>query len=526
MKKQTLVLICIGIVLLLPVLLPLFHPYISGTADGFAHKFRLVSFHTSINQGNIRPRWIGDLALGFGGPLFLFNYSLPYYIADIFYRIGFSIHSSGQLLLGFTLIASGITMFFLAKKLWGPWAGIIAAITYSYAPYHLLTVYSYEAWGEALAYVFPPLILCLFIIKKYKLVVIAWALFILTHNISSYIASPFIILFCFAYKKDISFIVKMFITSVFLTAFHWLPSIALTDTIKINELFQKEMGMRFAFFKPIVQQILTNITVLKTSHVAYYEFTVGLPILLALLASIPKLKKQLLIIACFITVIMALIFTDPVSDYVYNLRPLQFVLYPYRWLFVATFAGSLMSGFLFKKTTIPSFLFLAIVIICGLPFTKPSLDQFSFEKNFFEKPQLIAFALPTLKSMGSTEFLPKNMDMNFLFEKEQDYLNITHTFPAKFEGDAKITNTKIKQETLAATIDASKNTTITINTAFYPNWKATVDKEPTAITQDTFGRMQISVPKGNHLIQLRFGYSLIEKIGYAISILGLIWLIK
>ncbi len=208
---------------LLPAVVPIFKPYVSGTADGLGHRFRLVSFYNSLNQGIIRPRWAGEAALGYGAPTFLFNYPLPYYLASIFLMMGFSVNQSGQLLSALALLLSGLAMYILGKKLTGnKVAGLAGAIVYVYAPYHLLMTYLYDAWGEILAFVFPPIILYLilrlidffeydaqriqnsefriqnkkskfkilnskfqFLILNSTFLIFFWVLFILSHNVST-----------------------------------------------------------------------------------------------------------------------------------------------------------------------------------------------------------------------------------------------------------------------------------------------------------------------------------------------------
>src|SRR3989344_2027830 len=185
-------LIWISLILsLLFVILPLFKPYVSGTADGLGHRFRLVSFYKSLKEGNIRPRWASDAALGYGAPTFLFNYPLPYYLGSLFLFLGFSVDQAGQILSALSLFLSGLFMFLLGRKLFGNWGGIVAAILYTYTPYHLQMTYLYDAWGEELAFVFPPLILYLLKVKKNALLLtICWFLFILSHNVLVLMFTP------------------------------------------------------------------------------------------------------------------------------------------------------------------------------------------------------------------------------------------------------------------------------------------------------------------------------------------------
>ena len=50
------------------------------------------------------PRYVPDLSFGFGYPLFSFVYPLPFYIAETFHLIGFSLVNSVKLVLDFQFL--------------------------------------------------------------------------------------------------------------------------------------------------------------------------------------------------------------------------------------------------------------------------------------------------------------------------------------------------------------------------------------------------------------------------------------
>src|SRR3990170_1161394 len=224
-KKRILILV-LSTVILIPVMLPLFSPNVYGTADGLAHKFRLMSFTRSLTEGNLRVRWLSDQALNFGSPIFLFNYLLPYYVTSIFKLSGFDIRASVQIYQGLTLVMSFIFMFLLAEKLRGKTAGIIAAVVYTYAPYHLLTIYLYEGWGEMTAFVYPPLILYM----------------------------------------------NSFISASIISSFFTLPAIFLNNLTAYPSLISKEMGMRGSYYKSLEIQLMTSLETIKTGIAKYYDF--------------------------------------------------------------------------------------------------------------------------------------------------------------------------------------------------------------------------------------------------------------
>ena len=234
MSKSKIPAIILAVIVLIPVLLPLKSSYVRGTADGLAHRFRQVSFIKTIDEGNLRPRWIDTQALGFGVPLFLLNYLLPYYSVYAFVKAGFNLNSSVAIYQALTILLSFSFMYLFSSKLWGKMAGLCAAILYTYAPYHLLTIYIYEGWGELTAFVFPPLILFLFLKLKNTLsgmilISIAWLLLIISHNISFMIYTPIIFLTAAILTKfdfrSMGFYVLSFIQGIILSSFFLLPAL-------------------------------------------------------------------------------------------------------------------------------------------------------------------------------------------------------------------------------------------------------------------------------------------------------------
>ena len=135
-----------------------------NTRGGGDSPFLLVRLHqlvSNLSAGVFPARWMPDAAYGLGYPFFNFYASLPYYIAALFKLWGFGFVWSIKLtqLLGF--VAAAASMYLLAKRLFEREASaILAALAYTYAPYHLVNVYVRgDALSEFYAFVFYPLIL-------------------------------------------------------------------------------------------------------------------------------------------------------------------------------------------------------------------------------------------------------------------------------------------------------------------------------------------------------------------------------
>jgi len=84
---------------------------------------------------------------------------LPYALAEAFRLLGMSGSQAvkGVYALGFLL--SGLAMYALARRLFGPHGGLIAALVYTYLPYHLAVVYLRGAFAESVAFILFPLLL-------------------------------------------------------------------------------------------------------------------------------------------------------------------------------------------------------------------------------------------------------------------------------------------------------------------------------------------------------------------------------
>jgi len=84
---------------------------------------------------------------------------LPYYVAELFRWLGASGAEAIRWSYGLSFVLSAWAMYGWAKRLWGGRAALIAAVVYTYLPYHLAVVYVRGALAEAWAFVGFPLVL-------------------------------------------------------------------------------------------------------------------------------------------------------------------------------------------------------------------------------------------------------------------------------------------------------------------------------------------------------------------------------
>lgn len=567
------VILAIFLILFSPIAFSIFKPDVAGTADGLGHRFRLVSFVNSLSDGVLRPRWAGDAALGYGAPIFLFNYPLPYYIASIFVLAGSTINFAGQLLSFLSIFLSGIFMYLLARELFGKFGGITSAFAYTWVPYHLLMSNLYDAWGEVLAFAFPPLI-CYLMIKSidrrstanYLLLTISWFLFILSHNVSVLIFTPIILLFGFYILRwrlpVVINILMPFVAGIFLSAFFWLPAYFLQPEMAYPGFIISEGGLRSQFFKPLYAQISTAITVIRQGNAGYLDFTIGLPIVLAVVITFILMVRwiisflvhrkeiikgkgdkdlqggknllNILLLGLLIVLAISLYLTNKSSDWLWTfLAPLKYIVYPFRFLFLASFTGSLLTGYICRKHILIAVCFCLLAIWQGLPYLRPNIDIFPFGNKYFHLPQTVSRAPLTQKNMLIREFLPTQANYAFLIKEEEEFYRKYFAGESDYKiEEAKVLNgdgeiiemTRIAQES-TITIKGKSDMTIAFHRFNFPDWEAYIDGNKASLISDSVGRINIAVPAGSHSVKLRFGVSKVEQIALSVSLVGIIFII-
>lgn len=163
-KKRINLFVLLLIISVLPII-SIFRIGDYESGDFNIHIYRTMSFYDSLREGNLMPSWAGELNATYGNPLFIFNYSLPYYIISLFHFLGLSFISSMKIYLGLTLYLSGLFMYlWMRETLNSKLAAFASAIFYVFNPYHLIDVHFRATPGESAIFTLVPLQM-LFIVK-------------------------------------------------------------------------------------------------------------------------------------------------------------------------------------------------------------------------------------------------------------------------------------------------------------------------------------------------------------------------
>jgi hypothetical protein len=150
----------VTILLILPATAPLLQPgYHWGAHDARHSVYFLYQFDKVFQEGIWYPRWAPDFAFGYGYPFFNIYGPLSSYTGQLFHLAGLDIVTAVKAVFGTSIIFSGLAMYAFVRRLMGAPAGLIAALTYVYIPYHLFDLYVRAALAESVGFVFVPLTL-------------------------------------------------------------------------------------------------------------------------------------------------------------------------------------------------------------------------------------------------------------------------------------------------------------------------------------------------------------------------------
>ena len=153
--------------LTLPGLWPLLHDGLPARFDRGLHLMRLAWLDQHIRQGTLFPRWVPEMMLGRGYPLFNFYGAGVYYLSETLHLLGLNLYDASIATLVILALLAGYGIFLLTRDLFGEqdgkqatWASLVAAIAYVYAPYFLtVNIYQRGAIAEATAQALMPWVL-------------------------------------------------------------------------------------------------------------------------------------------------------------------------------------------------------------------------------------------------------------------------------------------------------------------------------------------------------------------------------
>jgi len=550
----------VGIILTLPVLI-LGLPFLSD--DAAFHTAWYTHFSAQLWSGDPYPRWLSGMNGGLGSPVFFFYPPVPYFLTSIL-RPLFRNDPQGWCQLGISasvaLIASGGFAYLWLKNHVDRASALAAAILYMAMPYHLAAdLYVRASFAEYWAFVWMPLILY----SSDRLhsgqmsalpgLAVGWALLIMTHlpTTLTFCVLPFCYVMFFTLRaerlKVLGLSLGALMLGIGLSAIYLVPALTTQQFVLLDRIstgyFSYENWFffaRFSLWEPdkIALALLAS-NMLGVASCAFLISRSGLD---------ARLKKMNVFWYCIVvgSIFMMTQLSKPVWLLVPIIRKIQF---PWRFNAVLTLATAALLALSIRSLNKRSSSWLrAMQIITGLfiavwipvtawkawsayPQTNPNRAVIEYRTEQLEQSRDAPEYRPRWnQSMASIDW-QKSVDEDLwdalMKEESETLLQRVGSSPGHppepmiVEGVGRAEITARKPREIDLHVEASDGVILNVPQFYYPYWKGYQSGEAAELTvtpSQPDGLISLSVPRGNHDIQLRLERGKPELIGQLISL--------
>lgn len=529
------------LILLLAVALmaaaPLWGPGIVNTRGGGDSPFLLQRVHqmaVNLQAGVFPVRWMPDAAYGLGYPFFSYYAALPYYLAGLLAVIGLDILTAIKITQTLGFLAAALAMYGWMRRLTArPWAAWLGAVAYTAAPFHLVNVYVRgDSLSEFYAFIFYPLILWALDLPEGRPlrrtgVALAYAGLLLTHNISAFIFTPFVLLYVLIRHRPDRQTLKdlgALGLGLLLSAWFWLPALGESNLAQLGTVTQGYFHYvnHFRALNLVQNCFLFDYSLSSPDRT---PFAMGLPqavgaalggvVLLVRLATArvgrpqgsPLQATAYLLLGLVISTLMITPLSKPLWDHLPLLPMVQF---PWRFLSVQALFAAAALGNVPGTSKVPGTLY--AVLLCGLILIAAVMlplhpDRLPIGPEDVTREHLLLYELFT-SNIGTTirheylyyEVIPRPYTSDAVVEPDAPPRAIPLD-GARLEA-IQVESTPTRQVWRVA----GEGGGIAFPLLYWPGWRASVDGEPVEVGPvEGSGYLALRVPPGEHTLILWLG---------------------
>jgi hypothetical protein len=494
-----------------------------GTVSGHDFPFHIASWMDVARQwhrGTIYPRWAELAHWGLGEPRFIFyppgSWMLGAGLGSLFpWKV------VPTFFVWLVLIGAGMSMFLLARESLARRQAVLAAVLFAANPYHLLLVYYRSDFAELLASAFFPLLPWGVMrltregwrgVPALSVVVGAIWLCNAPAAVIAVYSLGLLLIIAYAVERDRRFLIygsAAMAGGFGLAAFYILPAARERAWVQINQVLTD--GLRpeqnFLFTRENSQVVNTDFNI-KISCVI---------VLMAMLAAaaavyiwkskgVPRLHYVLLVALGATSLFMMI----PLSRPLWRLAPeLHFVQFPWRYAVPFAVAFAFLLGAAAAK-----FNKLAMLAVGAFVFAGPAAKI------------LLAVKRPSTWTKAEISQFQKKIDSGVGYRGTPEYLPNGAAVDALSENGGNGSGTASENLFLVSQshghysfpISSPQPRQITVRLFDYPTWQVNSDGlQPASKARDSEGRIVISVPSGEHIVQIFMRREWDTKLGVAIS---------
>lgn len=519
MKNKTLKYVFLIILSALITMLPMFlNEYTSGHDTKF-HVANIEGITEQIKEGN-SIKILGNMASNFGYGTGLFYPPLPHITASLINLVTNNTLISIKIVYFIGLLISGLTMFFLSKKLSDSnEIGLLSAIIYMVFPYHISNIYIRDAQNESLLFAFLPIIINgLYELfknnnrKKFYILFISGYVFsMLTHlTMMVYFSVIVIVFMIIKYKQTFKNIKPLIIASLFIlsiTSFFWMPLLE-QKLFGYYRVFQDGVMVQGTWGNGLNPFAYINLFVdWKNEKVKYFIDAVTLILLIITLINFKKIEnkfyKYILIFGIISFILSTVLF--PWDIFPKAFRIMQF---PWRFVSFVSISVSLISPLAissFQDKKIISIILSILIILLSQPLLHPFSDEkIDLQNGYYKEGEGF-----------QSEYMPVKLYDNIeYYENRKDgIINMTNNL-------ATINITKNEVPRLEFSVQTEGNVIIELPRIYYIGYtlKDTNNKEY-KLYENNNGFIQTEISSGKYILD--YTGTKVDKVCNIISIIGI-----
>jgi hypothetical protein len=514
--------ILIILLLTFPAIFSLLLPGLPPTHDGEYHVIRFYEFHKVLSDGTLYPRWAPDLNNGYGIPLFNFVYPLPNYIASILHYFGMNFINAFKINMLLASLIGAVFMYLWARQFFVRIAAIVASVFYTYTPYHFVDIYVRGSVGEVWALGLFPVYLWVFTrafqLKSMHLSVLSGvvlALLIFSHNILAVMFMAFILSYMVLLvvlskeEKYIKGCVTSLIFGLTLSTVFWLPALAET-----NDTVGLQVYDIFANFPELYQLLIPSwgtgfsagsLTNQMSFQIGIAPLTVMCMTMYTLLRKSKRNEKFIgIFIICWFIVLF--FFMLRISSPIWQaIQLMQFFQFPWRLLSLMMVITAFSAGYAVDQMRWRKGGVVLIVLAMGVTFAyaRPAYYHQRDDAYYTSRDNFIHGTNSPGNAFNTRWFLS-----GLAYQKDR----------ISAHQQVSLQNLRIRPTEYAFSYSSNQKELLTINTAYFPGWKAKVQNHELTLGPNTEGKIQVDLPKGNSDVTISFTDTPIRQFSGLISV--------
>lgn len=544
MKKNAIVFIFF-VIILLPAIKPILDNDFYICYD---YRIQIIRGWTMIDNWehkNFFAHWSRFIYKGYGSPMFLFYTPLYFYLFAALYYIGIPFFYCFKILNISGFVLTAFSMYYYSKKFMPSFAAVIAGLVFTLAPYHFYEVYSSGQFIEFFSWMLmPPMFYYIYAIlknpvkKNYIILAAIFAIFMLTHHTSIFIFFPilFFILISFIFfqrnfitKKSIFTLSIAIITGALISAYFWIPCISEKQFTWFGNAPNHDFNKCFVSAAELFDIVSQPKDILsKNFNLNLPAFFIMFLFIFYSFRSTEKMKNTGFIF--LILFFYGFFFSNRISAPVWNnIKFLHYLEFPFRFLFIMSFASAFLCGLFFsffRKIRFYQKIIIALIIILF------SYAQLYNHIKIF-KPEKYGYTyLPA-------EFNMSNFNKNKLLEFEnftsEDFIFLPKDFKFKEYDNSKFERIEFSEKNISEikdfieipdefnfSVNSKKNNKLFFNLAYFPGWNVYLNGKKIKFIVSEKGNINVDIPKGNNIIKIKFEDTPIRIFSYAVSIAGVV----